>query len=315
MSVAANLGLVFPGQGSQSIGMLAELAAIHPVVRATFDEASAAVGRNLWALAQDGPEEELNRTINTQPALLAAGVAVWRAWQEQGGPDPALLAGHSLGEFTALVCAGSLELSVAAALVAHRGRLMQEAVPEGAGAMAAILGMDDADVERICVDASDGLTVAAANFNAPGQVVIAGDREAVSRAMELARGLGAKRVVPLPVSVPSHCALMKPAARKFGSRLESARIVDARIPVVQNVDAEARTQAGPITSALVRQLYQPVRWVDVIRTMCARGIARIVECGPGKVLTGLTRRIERGIEVGTACDPEGFEAQLKGAQR
>lgn len=312
MGVDAVLGMVFPGQGSQSIGMLAGLADAHAIVRATFDEASAAVGRDLWALAQNGPEDELNRTVNTQPALLAAGVAVWRAWKGQGGPDPAVLAGHSLGEFTALVCAGSLDLAEAAALVAERGRFMQEAVPEGAGAMAAILGLDDPDVERICVQACAGQTVAAANYNAPGQVVIAGDRDAVSRAMELARSAGAKRALPLPVSVPSHCALMRPAADALGRRLASVRFADAKIPVVQNVDAQARTLAGAMIPALVRQLYQPVRWVEVIRTMKTRGVARIVECGPGKVLTGLIKRIERDIEVGSAGDPAGLEAQLQG---
>ena len=311
MSVDATLGIVFPGQGSQSVGMLAELAGAYPSVRATFDEASTALKRDLWKLAQNGPEEELNRTVNTQPALLTAGVAVWRTWKTKGGEDPALLAGHSLGEFTALVCAGSLALAEAVALVADRGRYMQQAVPEGAGAMAAILGLDDANIERICAEAAGGQTVAAANYNAPGQVVIAGDRDAVSRAIELARSAGARRAVLLPVSVPSHCALMQPAANAFRKRLGSLSFADARIPVVQNVDAQARTGAQAIMRALVQQLCLPVRWVDVIHTMQTHGVRRIVECGPGKVLSGLIKRIDRSLEVDAAGDPEGLEQELQ----
>lgn len=311
MSPDPELGFVFPGQGSQSVGMLAELAGAYPSVRATFDEASAALKLDLWELAQHGPEQELNRTVNTQPTLLTAGVAVWRTWKTQGGEDPALIAGHSLGEFTGLVCAGSISLADAVALVADRGKFMQQAVPEGAGAMAAILGLEDADIEQICTQAACGQTVAAANYNAPGQIVIAGQRDAVSRAIELARGAGAKRAVLLPVSVPSHCALMQPAAVAFGKRLESIPFADAKIPVVQNVDAQPRTNAKSIREALVRQLHQPVRWVEVIRMMRARGIRRIVECGPGKVLTGLIKRIDRTLEVSAVGDPEGLKAELE----
>ena len=303
--------MVFPGQGSQSVGMLAELAGAHSSVRATFDEASTALKLDLWKLAQSGPEAELNRTVNTQPALLTAGIAVWRAWKAEGGEDPALIAGHSLGEFTALVCAGSISLADAVALVADRGRFMQQAVPEGEGAMAAILGLDDAVIERICVEAAGGQTVAAANYNAPGQVVIAGHRDAVYRAMELARGEGAKRAIALPVSVPSHCALMQPAAGAFSKRLERVAFTDARIPIVQNVDAQPRTSAQAIVPALVQQLFRPVRWVDVIRKMQSRGIRRIVECGPGRVLSGLVRRIDRSLEGSAAGDPDGLEQAMQ----
>lgn len=304
------LGFVFPGQGSQKVGMLAEMAEAYTTVRATFDEACQALGRDLWELSQHGPEDELNRTVNTQPALLAAGTAVWRVWKERGGADPVLLAGHSLGEFTALVCAGSLALADAVRLVADRGCYMQQAAPEGSGAMAAILGLEDGEIERICLEAAAGDVVAAANFNAPGQVVIAGHREAVQRAIDLARGAGAKRAVLLPVSVPSHCVLMRQAAEALGRRLASVPFADARIPIIQNVDAQQRVGAQAIIPALIRQLWQPVRWVDVIRAMRAKGVAHIVECGPGKVLGGLIRRIDRSIDVGSAGDPAGLVAEL-----
>src|SRR5690606_7356678 len=256
-----NLAIVFPGQGSQSVGMLQELAAAFPSVRQTFAEASEALGYDLWNLVQNGPAEELNRTDITQPAMLAAGVAVWRVWQEQGGPVPAVMAGHSLGEYTALVCAGALEFAPAVRLVAERGRFMQEAVPAGEGAMAAVLGLDDDTVRSACARAAGEEVVEAVNLNAPGQVVIAGHKAAVERALEELKAAGARRAVPLPVSVPSHCALMRPAADKLADYLQQVEIKPARIPVLHNVDVQMSSDPVAIRERLVQQLYSPVHWV------------------------------------------------------
>ncbi|CAK0740270.1 (acyl-carrier-protein) S-malonyltransferase [Gammaproteobacteria bacterium] len=304
------LGFVFPGQGSQSVGMLQELAAAFPQVTETYAEASMVLGYDLWRLVQDGPETDLNRTERTQPAMLAAGVAVWRVWRAQGGPLPTVMAGHSLGEYTALVCSGALDFASAIALVADRGRYMQEAVPEGEGAMAAILGLDDAQVATACTTAAEGEIVAAVNFNAPGQVVVAGSRLAVVRAVEAAKGLGAKRAIVLPVSVPSHCALMISAAQRLRERLEMVSIALPRIPVINNVDVAAPTQPVAIRDALVRQLHYPVRWVECVRAMASRGALTLIEAGPGKVLAGLNKRIEKGVETRPVFDSPGLRQVL-----
>lgn len=271
--------------------MLAEFARQHPQVEATYAEASAVLGYDLWALVQQGPESELNQTARTQPAMLAAGVAVWRVWQASAGKLPARLAGHSLGEYTALVCAGAISFGDAVALVAKRGELMQQAVPDGAGAMAAILGLEDAAVRKVCAAAGQGEVVEAVNFNAPGQVVIAGTQTAVTRAAALAKEAGAKRALLLPVSVPSHCALMQPAAQKLAAYLEQIAWQAPHIPVVSNVDVATYETAASIRDGLVRQLYQPVRWVEVIQSLVAAGADSFIECGPGKVLAGLNKRI------------------------
>lgn len=301
---------LFPGQGSQSVGMLAELAEAYPTVEQTFAEASEVLGFDLWDMVQNGPESELNRTHNTQPAMLAAGVAVWRIWNECGGPQPEAMAGHSLGEFTALVCAGAIAFSDAVALVAERGRLMQEAVPEGEGGMAAILGLDDDVVIGLCADAGQGDVVQAVNFNSPGQVVIAGASAAVDRAIDLATEAGAKRAIRLPVSVPSHCELMKPAAEKLGERLRDIEVSTPRIPVIHNVDASRHADPDEIREALGQQLYKPVLWVDSVRNLAADGLENMVEMGPGKVLMGLGRRIDRSISCVPVQDPEGLDKAL-----
>lgn len=271
--------------------MLAELAQQHPQVEATYAEASTILGYDLWMLVQQGPESNLNQTARTQPAMLTAGVAVWRVWQARTGKLPARLAGHSLGEYTALVCAGAISFSDAVALVAKRGELMQQAVPDGAGAMAAILGLEDAAVRKVCAAAGQGEVVEAVNFNAPGQVVIAGTQTAVTRATVLAKEAGAKRALLLPVSVPSHCALMQPAAQKLAVYLEQIAWQAPHIPVVSNVDVAVYETAAAIRDGLVRQLYQPVRWVEVIQSLVAAGTDSFIECGPGKVLAGLNKRI------------------------
>lgn len=282
--------VVFPGQGSQSVGMLAELAQQYPLIRETFVEASDALGFDLWALVQNGPEIELNRTENTQPAMLTAGIAVWRVWRSEA-EAPAVLAGHSLGEYTALTAAGALAFPDAVRIARERGRCMQQAVPAGAGAMAAILGLDDAAVIDLCRQIAGAEIVEAVNFNAPGQVVIAGHAGAVARVVDLAKGKGAKRAVALPVSVPSHCALMRPAAERLSELLASVPVTIPSIPVVHNADARRRLDAASIRDALVRQLYTAVRWVDCVRAMAAGGARAFVECGPGKVLANMNRRI------------------------
>jgi [acyl-carrier-protein] S-malonyltransferase len=305
------LGFVFPGQGSQAVGMLADLAAAFPSVRATFDEASAALGLDLWRLTQEGPAEALNLTWNTQPAMLTAGVAVWRVWREQGGAVPGVLAGHSLGEYTALVAAGAIGFADAVGLVAERGRLMQAAVPEGEGAMAAILGLDDAQVRSVCAEAAQGDVVEAVNYNSPGQVVIAGSGAAVARAIAVAKAAGAKRAVTLPVSVPSHCALMRPAAERLGERLAGVAVGTPAIPVLHNVTADRVDGPVAIRDILARQLYSPVRWVDTVQRMRAEGVRTCVECGPGKVLAGLGKRIEKDMECLAVYDPPGLAAALE----
>jgi len=308
------LALVFPGQGSQSVGMLADMAASWPNIIETFAEASAVLGIDLWALVQQGPEAELNQTQNTQPAMLAAGVALWRVWQAEDGPRPALMAGHSLGEYTALVCAGSLGFTDAVALVAERGRLMQEAVPVGQGAMAAVLGLEDDKVVAVCAAAAQGEIVAAVNFNAPGQVVIAGTTRAVERAVTLAREKGAKRAVILPVSVPSHCQLMRPAAEQLAKRLAAVTLRTPVVPVIHNVDVAVHQRPEDIRDALIRQLYNPVRWSATIAAMRRQGITTLVECGPGKVLTGLTKRIDKQLEARPVFDSASLSTALMAAR-
>jgi [acyl-carrier-protein] S-malonyltransferase len=305
-----SLAFVFPGQGSQSVGMLAALAADEPAVEQTFSTASRALGYDLWALVQNGPEAALNATDKTQPAMLAAGVAVWRAWLANGGARPSYLAGHSLGEYTALVCAGALELEAAVRLVEFRGQVMQKAVPEGHGAMAAIIGLADAAVREGCAEAAQGEVVEAVNYNAPGQVVIAGHASAVARAADILLARGARRVLPLPVSVPSHCSLMAAAAGRLAERLDAVAIEKPRIPIIHNVDAREHADPGAIREALVAQLHSPVLWVDTIRALAERGVVRVIECGPGKVLQGLVKRTERALESATIHDAQSLHAQL-----
>jgi len=288
-----SLGFVFPGQGSQSVGMLGELAANQQEVKTTFDEASDALGMDLWKLTQEGPETELNQTQITQPAMLTAGVAVWRAWLAHDGARPSVMAGHSLGEYSALVCAGALDFADAVKLVSDRGRFMQEAVPVGQGGMAAIIGLDDDAVSALCAQAAEGEVLSPVNFNAPGQVVIAGSKAAVDRAVEQSKAAGAKRAIPLPVSVPSHCALMAPAAEQMRARLAEVSIQTPSIPVIHNVHVAPETDADAIRDALVKQIESPVRWVETINKMASDGVLTLVESGPGKVLAGLNRRINK----------------------
>lgn len=305
-----SFAFIFPGQGSQSVGMLAGLAEAFPVVGETFAEASEALGYDLWQRVQEGPDAELNRTTVTQPAMLAAGVAVWRAWQAKGGAAPALMAGHSLGEYSALVCAGALGFADAVRLVAERGRLMQEAVPEGVGAMAAILGLDDDSVRAVCAEAAQGEVCSAVNFNSPGQVVVAGHDAAVERAMTLAKEQGAKRALKLPVSVPSHCALMQPAADKLAEQLVAITITAPAIPVLHNVDVSRHNEADAIRQALAQQLYQPVRWVETIEAMHGQGVDTVIEAGPGKVLAGLNKRIVKTMNALPVFDADTLDTAL-----
>lgn len=307
---SASLAVVFPGQGSQSVGMLADLAAAHPEVRAAFDEASEGAGIDLWELSQNGPEERLNSTENTQPALLAASVAVWRVWVKQGGARPAYLSGHSLGEYSALVAAGAISLKDAAGLVAERGRLMQAAVPAGVGAMAAILGGDDAQIAQVCEEVAQGQVVAPANFNSPGQLVIAGHAEAVDRALARLAELGVKKAVKLAVSVPSHCMLMRDAADKLGERMAAIAWSMPSIPVIQNADAQIHASVEEIRGALMRQLYLPVRWTECVQALAANGITQALECGPGKVLSGLIKRIDKSVEAKPIGTPAELDAAL-----
>lgn len=304
------IAFVFPGQGSQTVGMLTELAATYPLVEETFREASDALGYDLWQLVSQGPAEELNKTWQTQPALLAASVAIYRVWQQQGGEQPLLMAGHSLGEYSALVCAGVLNFADAVKLVELRGKLMQEAVPEGTGAMQAIIGLDDAAIRKACEESAQGQVVSPVNFNSPGQVVIAGNKEAVERAGAACKAAGAKRALPLPVSVPSHCALMKPAAEKLAVALESITFTAPSVPVINNVDVKAETDATAIRHALVRQLYSPVRWTESVEAMAAQGVTQLLEMGPGKVLTGLTKRIVDSLTAAAVNDTASLTAAL-----
>lgn len=299
-----SLAFVFPGQGSQSVGMLNALADAYPNVKETFVEASAALGYDLWAIAAKGPEDKLNQTEITQPAMLTAGVAVWRVWQQEHGPQPSLLAGHSLGEYTALTCAGALSFPDAVKLVADRGRYMQEAVPAGQGGMAAIVGLDDDGVRALCQQASQGDVLSPVNFNSPGQVVIAGTAAAVARAVEQAKAAGAKLAKQLPVSVPSHCALMHPAAERMRARLKTLDIKAPAIPVLHNAHVQGESNPDAIRDALVRQIESPVRWVETIQKMAASGVDKLVECGPGKVLAGLNKRIAKETQTLSVYDPE-----------
>ncbi|HBB99880.1 MAG TPA: [acyl-carrier-protein] S-malonyltransferase [Pseudomonas sp.] len=304
--MSASLAFVFPGQGSQSLGMLAELGAQQSVVVDTFAEASSALGYDLWALTQTGPEEQLNQTDKTQPAILAASIAIWRLWQAEGGAQPAFVAGHSLGEYSALVAAGSLPFADAIKLVELRGQFMQQAVPAGQGGMAAILGLEDADVLAACAEAAQGEVVSAVNFNAPGQVVIAGSAAAVERAIEACKAKGAKRAMALPVSVPSHCDLMRPAAERFASSVESIEWQAPQIPLVQNVSAAVVADLEVLKRDLLAQLYSPVRWVESMVALGDRGVTSLVECGPGKVLSGLNKRCVKGVSTYNLDTPEAF---------
>lgn len=306
------LAFVFPGQGSQSVGMLADLQPLNTIVHKTFAEASETLGYDLWGLIQNGPEDTLNETRRTQPAMLAAGVAVWRLWQARGGPVPNWLAGHSLGEYTALVCGGALGYADALKLVEQRGEAMQAAVPAGEGAMAALLGLEDERVAAICREASTAESgrVAPANYNAPGQIVIAGARAAVDRAVEAARDAGARRAVTLPVSVPSHSELMWPAAEQLAARLEATALTAPDIPVVHNADVTTHDDPAAIRRVLLEQLYRPVRWVETVRYLKARGVDRVIECGPGRVLAGLIKRIDRDIEALAVHDAASLEKAL-----
>ncbi|MDR2873092.1 MAG: ACP S-malonyltransferase [Xanthomonadaceae bacterium] len=293
----SRIAFVFPGQGSQSIGMLADLAERYPVVRETFMEASEGAGVDLWTLSQGGPEEMLNRTEYTQPALLAAGVSVWRVWQQQGGASPRILAGHSLGEYTALVAAGALSLRDGAHLVRLRGQLMQDAAPPGVGAMAAVVGAEESLVQKVCEQASGSQIVVPANYNSPGQIVIGGNTEAVDRALALLGEQGVRKVVKLAVSVPSHTPLMREAANRLSEVIKGLRWHPPALPVVQNVDARVHQELDLVRDALVRQLYLPVRWTECVQALVAHGVIRVAECGPGKVLSGLVRRIDKSLDM------------------
>lgn len=303
------IAFVFPGQGSQAVGMMKGFAA-HPVVRETFAEASDALGEDLWSLVENGPADALARTTNTQPVMLTAGVAAWRAWHASGGPPPIVLAGHSLGEYTALVAAGAIEFKDAVPLVRFRAQAMQDAVPAGVGAMAAIMGADDGAVSMSCAEAAQGQVVEAVNFNAPGQLVIAGHREAVERAIALARQKGAKRGVMLPVSAPFHCTLLRPAAQALAERLRVVNIRTPAIPVIHNVDVAQHRDHDEIREALARQAANPVHWTATVRAMADQGVTHIVECGPGKVLAGLAKRIVDGIPAYALTDSDAVVATV-----
>ncbi len=304
MSVVS--AFVFPGQGSQTIGMLADIAKVHPVIKDTFAEASNVLGYDLWQLTQEGPKEQLDQTDKTQPAILTASVALWRLWIGQGGAEPSYLAGHSLGEYSALVAAQSLPFKEAVKLVELRGQLMQKAVPVGQGAMAAILGLTDEEVKEACVEVAQGQIISAVNFNAPGQVVIAGNAEAVSRAIEVCSAKGAKRALPLPVSVPSHCDLMKPAAEEFAASLTAATWKNPNIAIVQNVTADVSRDLQTLKENLLAQLYSPVRWVESVQLLAKLGVTSLVECGPGKVLGGLNKRCAKELANYSLETPEAF---------
>ena len=304
--------VVFPGQGSQRVGMMSTLAAAHEEVVERFATASSVLGFDLWELVSNGPADSLNRTENTQPAMLAAGVATWDVWLKSGGPMPARVAGHSFGEYTALVCAGALKFDTAVALAADRGRYMQEAVPEHEGAMAAILGLGLGVLEAICKQAAgDQGICACANLNAPGQIVIAGDTRTVEAACDLAREAGAKRAIRLPMSVPVHCSLMRPAAERLAERLRSVDFTSPRIEVTHNVDVAAHSEPDEIKDALVRQLYSPVRWIETIEDFARSGISHVFECGPGKILTSLIKRIDRSLDSAALSGSESLREQIE----
>lgn len=304
------LAFVFPGQGSQAVGMLAELAADHPQIGDTFAEAAEALGYDLWQLCQNGPEAELNRTDRTQPAILAASVALWRVWEANSAARPAFVAGHSLGEYSALVVAGVIGLADALRLVERRGQLMQQAVPAGEGAMAAILGLTDEQIIDLCAQAAEGEVVSAVNFNAPGQVVVAGQKAAVQRAIEACKAAGAKRAIELPVSVPSHCALMRPAAEQLAKDFEQLNWQEPAITLVQNVSARPAPDMTTLRARLVEQLYSPVRWVESVEYIAAQGVTDLIECGPGKVLSGLNKRCAKGVATHNLDSAAGLAAAL-----
>lgn len=308
--MAKTIAFVFPGQGSQQVGMLADLAEHYPLIGETFKEASDALGYDLWALVSNGPAEELNRTEKTQPALLTASIALWRLWRAEGGAVPTLLAGHSLGEYSALVAADVLPLADAVRLVEKRGQLMQAAVPAGEGAMAAILGLDDDAVVEGCRQASDAGVVEAVNFNTPGQVVIAGATAAVDRAIEVLKAAGAKRAMPLPVSVPSHCSLMREAADELAAYMDGLTLSDASISVVQNVTAKAEQSIATLKPNLLEQLYRPVLWSQSVAELVKQGVTETIECGPGKVLTGLNKRIDSNLELSALGSLAAFQDRL-----
>ena len=309
--MSANIAFVFPGQGSQSVGMLGELGADHSVVIETFAQASEVLGYDLWDLVQHDKDCTLNQTHITQPALLTASVALWRLWLNQGGITPSILAGHSLGEYSALVCAGALDFADAVRLVEARGQFMQAAVPPGEGAMAAIIGMDDDAIASACEASAQGQVVAPVNYNSPGQVVIAGSKSAVERAMVACKEAGAKRALPLPVSVPSHCALMLPAAEKLRTMLEGMQVRVPSIPVVQNVNAKVAASGDIIVDNLVAQLHQPVLWTQCVESIAASGVDLVVECGPGKVLNGLTKRINKTLQSASINDAASLAVTLE----
>ena len=301
--------LIFPGQGSQRVGMMSAYGE-SSVIRETFAEASEALGEDLWQMVEEGPAERLALTVNTQPLMLTAGVATYRAWRAAGGPEPALLAGHSLGEYSALVAAGALSFAEAVPLVRFRAQAMQEAVPAGEGAMAALLGLEVDEVRAVCAEAAQGEVVEAANLNAPGQIVIAGARAAVERAIECATARGSKRAVLLPVSAPFHCALMKPAAERLRERLATVGIARPKIGVLNNVDVAVCEDPETIRDALVRQAFSPVRWIEIVTEMASRGLSHVIECGPGKVLAAMTRRISKNVGGGSLHDAASLEQSI-----
>ena len=309
--MSKKIAITFPGQGSQSVGMLAGLAAAHPLVRETFAEGSDALGIDLWSLSQEGPKEQLNETQNTQPALLCAGMSVMRVLEQQMPQQPVVMAGHSLGEYTALVAAGVLSLADATRLVAMRGRFMQEAVPAGSGAMAAILGLDDQQVKAVCAEGAQGQVAEAVNFNSPGQVVVAGDAEAIARVADLAKAAGARRALILDVSVPSHCALMKPAAERLAEAMQSLTFNTPRVPVLHNVNVEEARDPAAIQQLLVEQLFCPVRWVETVQAIAGRGAEVVLEAGPGKVLVGLIKRIDKSLVALPVFDPASLDIAME----
>lgn len=308
--MSQSFAFVFPGQGSQQVGMLAELAAENPIIQNTYSEASSVLGYDLWNLVQNGPDTDLNQTDRTQPALLVSGVALWRLWLEKGGAKPAVMAGHSLGEYTALVCAGAIAFTDAVNLVKLRGEYMQQAVPSGTGAMAAILGLSDDAILASCEQAQQGQVVSPVNYNCPGQIVIAGEKDAVERAIIACKEAGAKRAIPLPVSVPSHCSLMRPAADKLAEALGNITISLPGIPVIQNVDASFPESVEQLASNLLAQLYSPVLWTNSVQTMVDQGIDTTIECGPGKVLSGLNKKVHKPLVVKAINDPAGLDVAL-----
>ena len=305
-----NLAFVFPGQGSQKIGMLADLAAVNTLVEQTFGEASDVLGYDCWDLVQNGEEDAINLTERTQPILLAASVAIWRLWQQHGGPNPAAMAGHSLGEWSALVCAGAVDFADAVNIVRARGAFMQQAVPVGVGAMAAIMGIDDQIVIDACTEAAEGQVVAAVNFNAPGQVVIAGDADAVARATAICKKGGAKRAVELPVSAPFHTSLMRPAADNLAELVEATTFSAPQIKIIHNVNAQAEADPQTIKGLMLEQIYKPVLWVDCVNGLAAGGAEMLIECGPGRVLNGLSKRIDRNLKSLSTDDVDSLDNAL-----